>query len=145
MSISITKRVRNAMVGMVVVLCVLFTALIFVMVYIIEDQVFVNQVKVEQAAFEHVIADGDLQKIVDWKPSNGNVLRVDSADNLPASLPDSMVKTIVSDKGVHEYFDDENAMFIASQVRVDNGAPYYLVYDVENLLVVRSTNAHCLC
>jgi len=52
MSISITSRMRNAMVGLSVSLCVLFTGLIFLLVYVIEDQVFVNQLKIEQAEFE---------------------------------------------------------------------------------------------
>lgn len=139
MAISITSRVRNALVGLTLGLCLLFTALIFVLVYVIEDQVFVNQMKIEQAAFERIIADADPQQIRDWRPSNTNIQRIDSADNLPDSLPDTAVSSVVVSRGVHEYFDDGNAMFIASQVQPNNGVPYYLVYDVKDLLVVRNT------
>ena len=139
MAISITSRVRNAMIGLALGLCLLFTGLIFLLVYVIEDRVFVNQVNIEQVAFERVIAEAKPQGIRDWKPSNANILRIDSADNLPDSLPESTVMSIVEGRGVHEYFDDDNAMFIASLVQPNNGVPYYLVYDVKDLLVVRGS------
>lgn len=139
MAISIASRVRNAMAGLTLGLCLLFTGLIFMLVYIIEDQVFVNQVKVEQAAFERIAADSDPQRIRDWQPSNANIQRIDSTDKLPKSLPDTAVTNVVERRGVHEYFDDDNAMFIASLILPNNGASYYLVYDVKNLLVVRNT------
>ena len=139
MAISITSRVRNAMVGLVVVLSLLFTGLIFMLVYIIEDQVFVNQVKVEQRAFELIIADADPQKIRDWQPLNRNIVRIDSAKDFPKSLPAKALASVVERRGVHEYFDDDNAMFIASLMRPNNSSSYYLVYDVKDLLVVRNT------
>ena len=139
MAISITSRVRNAMLGLALVLCLLFTALIFLLVYIIEDQVFVNQVKVEQAAFERVIAEAEPQRIHDWQPSNANIQRIDLVENLPSGLPDATLLRIADRRGVHEYFDDDNAMFIASLAQPNSGAPYYLVYDVKELLVVRNT------
>jgi signal transduction histidine kinase len=139
MAINVTSRVRNAMVGLVLLLCLLFTALIFMLVYVIEDQVFVNQMKIEQLAFERIIADADPQKVRDWQPSNGNIKRIDWPDRLAESLPESAVERVVERRGVHEYFDDDKAMFIASLTRPNNGESYYLVYDVKDLLVVRNT------
>lgn len=139
MSISVTSRVRNAMVGLVLLLCLLFTALIFMLVYIIEDQVFVNQLKIEQRAFERVLADAQPQEIRDWQPLNGNIQRVDWSHKLPESLPQSTLMSVTERRGVHEYFDHKNAMFIASLTRPNNGGSYYLVYDVKDLLVVRNT------
>jgi signal transduction histidine kinase len=139
MAISITSRVRNAMVGLTLGLCLLFTGLIFLLAYVIEDELFVNQVKVEQVAFERVIANADPQKIRDWQPSNGNIQRIDSSDLLLGSLPESAVARVVKRYGVHEYFDDDNAMFIASLRLPNDGASYYLIYDVKDLLVVRNT------
>ena len=63
MTISITSRIRNAMVGLTVVLCLFFTGLIFLLVYIIEDEVFLNQIKVEQAAFELVIGSSNEKQV----------------------------------------------------------------------------------
>lgn len=139
MAISITSRIRNAMVGLTLGLCLLFTALIFLLVYVIEDQVFVNQVKVEQAMFEQIIEDADPQLIRDWQPLNRNIQRIDSLANLPNSLPATALSSLAERPGVHEYFDDDNAMFIASLILPNNAGKYYLVYDVKNLLVVRNT------
>ena len=139
MAISITSRVRNAMVGLTLGLCLLFAALIFLLVYVIEDQVFVNQVKVEQAMFEQIIEDADPQEIRDWQPFNRNIQRIDSLDNLPNSLPAMALSSLAERRGVHEYFDDDNAMFIASLMLPNNAGRVYLVYDVKGLLVVRNT------
>ncbi len=139
MAISITSRIRNAMVGLTLGLSLLFTALIFLLVYVIEDQVFVNQVKVEQAAFEQIIDDANPQLIRDWQPINRNIQRIDSLDNLPNSLPATALSVLAERLGVHEYFDDDNAMFIASLMVPNNADRVYLVYDVKDLLVVRNT------
>ena len=139
MAISITARIRNAMVGLTVVLCLLFSGLIFLMVYVIEDQVFENQLKVEQAIFEHVIASADPQRINGWQPANANVQLIYSVDQFPDSLPDTAARKVLERTGVHEYFDDDNAMFIAHLRRPDTAASYYLIYDVKNLLAVRGS------
>lgn len=139
MAISITSRVRSAMVGLSFGLCLLFTILIFMLVYIIEDQVFVNQIKVEQAAFERVVENAKPNRIDGWSPSNKNIKRFDSLVDLPHSLPAEAIADIVKHPGVHEYFDDDKAMFIANFSRPNTNQPYYLVYDVKELLVVRDT------
>jgi signal transduction histidine kinase len=139
MAISITSRVRNAMVCLTLGLCLLFTALIFLLVYVIEDQVFVNQVNIEQAMFKQIIEDADPQLIRDWQPINRNIQRIDSLNNLPTSLPATALSGLAERLGVHEYFDDDNAMFIASLMMPSNAGRVYLVYDVTDLLVVRNT------
>jgi len=139
MAISITSRIRNAMLGLPLVLCALFTGLIFLLVYIIEDQVFINQIKAEQVAFEHVIAEGDVKHIDKWQPANANIQRIEEVSDLPDSLPDAAAQSVVNNTGIHEYFDSHNAMFIASLKRPDDRAPYYLVYDVKHLLAVQKT------
>jgi signal transduction histidine kinase len=139
MAISITSRIRNALVCLTLGLCALFTVLIFMLVYVIEDQVFVNQVKVEQAMFEQLVEDGDQQLILDWQPLNRNIQRIDSLENLPEGLPETALSSLVERPGVHEYFDDDKAMFIASLIFPNNNGKVYLVYDVKDLLVVRNT------
>ncbi len=139
MAISISSRVRNAMIGLTLGLSLLFTVLIFLLVYVIEDKVFVNQIKVAQLAFENTITKGEPQKIDEWQPANANIQRVDSAINLPSSLSKTMLSRIIEQPGVHEYFDDDHALFIASLSQPTNQVPYYLVYDVKDLLVVRDT------
>jgi len=109
------------------------------LVYVIEDQVFINQIKVEQAAFESLIAKGDYQKIKSWRPANTNIRSIETLDDLPVSLPDKVLKRIKAEVGVHEYFDDNRAMFIAKLVSKSSGSDYYLVYDVKDLLVVRDS------
>ncbi len=139
MAISITSRIRNAMLGLTMVLCALFTGLIFLLVYIIEDQVFINQIKAEQVAFEQVIAKSDTHLIRNWRPTNANIERIDEGADLPHSLPDTVARSIVAKIGIHEYFDRDNAMFIASLRRPNDGLAYYLVYDVKHLLAVQKT------
>ena len=139
MAISITSRIRNALVGLTLGLCALFAMFIFMLVYVIEDQLFVNQIKVEQAVFERVIDAGDQQLIRDWQPSNRNIRRVDSLASLSESLADNALSAIAERPGVHEYFDDDKALFIASLILPNNAGKYYLVYDVKDLLVVRNT------
>jgi signal transduction histidine kinase len=139
MAINITSRIRNAMVSLSVGLCLLFTGLIFLLIFIIEDQVFENQLKVEQAAYERLIANADSHEIARWQPANANILLANSTEKLPDSLPDTAAKLVIERTGIHEYFDDHNAMFIAHLLRPDTGASYYLVYDVSKLLAVRGS------
>jgi len=139
MAISISSRVRNAMIGLTLGLSLLFTVLIFLLVYVIEDQVFVNQIKVEQFAFENLMANAEPKMIESWQPSNAKIQRIDSLEDLPVSLPKAILTRIVEQPGVHEYFDNDHALFIASLSRLTSQANYYLVYDVKELLVVRDT------
>ncbi|MFK8019142.1 MAG: sensor histidine kinase [Pseudomonadales bacterium] len=142
--VSVTSRVRNAMVGLAVALCLLFTGLIFLLVYIIEDQVFVNQLKAEQEMFERLFDNGSEQIIQNWRPGNGNIRLIHVANDLPESIPNLARKQIVAEHGVHEYFDNDHALFIAHRNRPDTNAPYYLVYDVKNLLAVRNSKQKLL-
>jgi signal transduction histidine kinase len=144
MAINITSRIRNALVGLTLAICLLFTGIIFMLVYVIEDQIFVNQVRGEQAAFESVIALADSDRILAWQPSTTNMRRVDSIELLSASLPAQIRQEVEDARGIHEYFDDEVAMFIAHQKRSDTGASYYLEYDVVGMLAVRETKTALL-
>ncbi len=139
MAINVTARVRNAMVSLTLVLSLMFTGLLFLLVYVIEDQLFVNQMKIEQASFENIIEHAGPKQIQGWQPRNANIRRIDLVENLPDTLPESVLNQVSKTNGIHEYFDDNNAMFIASLLLPDDGKRYFLVYDVKNLLVVRDT------
>lgn len=141
MAISISSRIRYAMAGLTVALAVLFTGLIFLLVYVIEDQVFINQIKLEQKSYERAIASATPQAIKDWKPSNANIKLLRTAQELPNSLPAKVKQNISSQLGVHEYFNDLDALFVSHLSRSDNGESYYLIYDVKNLIAVRGTKA----
>lgn len=141
MAISIRSRVRNSMVGLTVVLCSFFTALTFMLVYIIEDQVFVNQLKIEQLEFERIINSKNQQLMQDWQPANPNIQRIDEDQGLPSSLPSSELVRIKKSPGIHEFFGADTAMFIASLENKNSADFFYLVYDVKDLLVVRATKS----
>ena len=128
------------MVGLTLVLCLLFAILTILLVYIIEDQVFVNRIKAEQQAFERVLL-AQPQSEDEWQPLNTNIKRIDNAKGLPDSLPESTLTTILESQGIHEYFDNDNAMFIASLKTPRTDTPYYLVYDVSELLAVRKSKS----
>ena len=141
MAINVTSRIRNAMVMLTVVLCALFTGLIFLLVYVIEDQVFVNQVKLAQAQFTKIAEEGDPVLIQNWQPSNPTMQRVFSAEDLPTTLSLKLKAQIIDHAGVHEYFDDDNALFISRieslpDIEIQTG---FIVYDVGDLLAVRGS------
>ncbi|RBP49914.1 sensor histidine kinase [Arenicella xantha] len=139
MAISIRARIRNTLIGLAIVLCLLFSGLIFLLVYVIEDQVFVNQLKTEQAAFERVIASGNAVLIEAWQPTHTHMRRIDAVDLRSSALSEDKLRRVLAKPGVHEYFDNAQAMFIAHWVRPDTGVPYYLLYDVRELLAVRGS------
>jgi signal transduction histidine kinase len=139
MTISITSRIRNALVGLTVVMCVFFTGLIFLLVYIIEDEVLLNQVKIEQASFERVVTNGGAKQAREWQPSNANMKRLDSLISMVDVLPSNIIADVLEQRGIHEYFDDQQAMFIAHELRADNAKPYFLIYEVKDLLAVRGS------
>jgi len=134
MTISISSRIRNAMVGLSITLSLLFTALIFLLVYVIEDRVFANQIKVEQVKYEQ-------SKHADWQPENAKMRLISSAEKLPELLPKALKEAVVKKPGIHEYFDANNALFIAHFVHRENKQSYFLTYDVKELLAVRGSKA----
>ena len=137
MSISISSRVRNAMVGLAITLSILFTGFLFLLVYVIEDQVFVNQLKSEKLNFER-------SNNPQWQPENSKMRLIKTNHQLPEFLPTTLRSNIVQQPGVHEYFDDDKALFIAHFKLPDRQEPYYLIYDVEDLLAVRGTKTKLL-
>lgn len=141
MGINVTSRIRKAMVTLSLLLSLIFTVLIFMLVYVIEDQVFVNQVKLAQKEYTRVVSLGDSNKIKGWQPSTTMMKRIDSLELLPENFPTKLKAQIIQQAGVHEYFDDNNAMFIS---RLDNftekdNQAGFIVYDVSDLLAVRGT------
>ncbi len=139
MGINVTARIRNSMIALALCLCAVFTGLIFLLVYVIEDQVFVNQVKLAQSQFGEVVRYGDVEQIERWQPSSATMRRISSEVDLPDTLPNKLRKRIVEQAGVHEYFDDQNALFIARLSAPQFEQAGYLVYDVSDLLAVRGT------
>ena len=144
MQISISSRIRNSMVGITICLCFLFTVVIFLLVYVIEDQVFVNQIHAEKSAFERTLLEIGPQAASEWQPSNRNIQRIDLAQKIPPSLPKSKALAILKSTGIHEYFDDDSAMFIAHFINPENDTSYYLLYDVRELLAVQKTRSSLL-
>ncbi len=140
MAINVTSRIRNAMVGLALLLSAVFTAVIFLLIFIIEDRVFINQVKFAQAEFSHVVTNGSPAEISNWQPSGATMVRIYSVNDLPSSVPESVRARVDEQPGVHEYFDENNALFIARLNGVNNKASAgFLVYDVADLLAVRGT------
>lgn len=137
MTINITARIRNAMVGLALGLCALFAMLIFLLVYVIEDRVFVNQLKAEQESFEALVEVGEPSDILRWRPKNGHIRYIDAGSKLPDELSKDFISQLSKAQGVHEYFDDDRALFVAHNRRPDTNQAYYLVYDVKDQLAVR--------
>ena len=138
MSIAISKRIRNAIIALTLVLSLGFGALIFLLVYVIEDQIFVNQLRLEKQRIDH---HGDLSS---WQTLNQQIQLVTSVNELPTTLPDAFRVRVIRDVGVHEFFDPEHALFIAHYTAPASDAAYFLVYDVSALLAVRTSRSTVL-
>ena len=130
---------RNAMVGLSVSLCVLFTCLIFLLAYIIEDQVFINQLKAEQIEFEKVYLNENEERALKWTPNNSNIKLIRSVEKLPRNIANNVQQRIIAQAGIHEYFDGNNAFSIANIALPSADSSYFLLYDVKNLLAVRGS------
>lgn len=111
----------------------MFSALIFLLVYIIEDKVLVNQIKAESKAYS------DSGYISAWKPRNQNIQQYFLMSDLPDFIPKNLKEKIVLKEGVYEYFDDSRAMFIAHFSFKDSMGSYFLTYDVSDFITVRDT------
>lgn len=135
MGISISARIRYAMLGLSTVLCVLFAALIFMLVYIVEDRVFTNQIQKERRAYH------DSGFAPNWYPQNAHIKKIDSSAELPTYFPQNFVKRISRLSGIHEYFDHDKAIFVAHYRVEAAGTSYFLLYDVSDFLAVRGTKS----
>ncbi len=132
MAISIKARFRNSMLGLSLVLCAVFTMLLFIIVFTTEDQVFVNQMSAEKKLFD---LHQSQNPTVEWEPSNRRFLLASSIGALPDSVPLKDRNRIAQSIGIHEYFDSQNALFIHHFNVADSSR--FLVYDVSDLLAVR--------
>jgi len=133
MTINISTRIRRALLGLAIVLCVLFSGLTLVLVYVVEDKIFIDQLLSEQRSFRN---SGYSRS---WQPKNGSIRKLNSATELPKNLPKELRDIIIHKKGVHEYFDSTRAFFIAHNIKNSVDDSYFLMYDVSDFLAVRNT------
>ncbi len=129
----ISSRIKKALLSLSFGLSLVFGLLIFLLLYVIEDQVFINLLTDEQAHFNKV----SQSESVNWKPSVRYMELVEDKLQLPEKF-----QSIVSDKlGVYEYFDEGQAYFILHGQKMgntnDSAKSYYITFEVTELLAVR--------
>lgn len=134
MTISIRARFRNAMVGLSLALCMVFTVMLFVIVFTTEDQVFVNQLKAERKAYEMHQRESAGSN---WTPSSRRLQLVQSRESLPKAFNSAARDRILAASGIHEYFDAKKAYFVDHFHDPTTGASLFLIFDVSDLLAVR--------
>jgi signal transduction histidine kinase len=122
------------MIGLSLVLCMVFTLILFGIVFTTEDQIFVNQLSAEQKAYEaHQVQFPDTS----WVSSNLRFQLVKSLDSLPTALSQNDLDRIAGAIGIHEYYDSQAAYFIDHFQDSGTGASRFLIFDVSDLLAVR--------
>ena len=131
MRTSISARIRRALLGLTLGLCVLFTVLTFLLVYVIEDQVFMNLLKAEKQQFEDV-ESSDIER---WQPSHRQMQLYLSQQELPEQIQSLLGPT----DGVYEFFDKDEALFVMAAKRQDTQQRYFILFDVSTLLAVRDS------
>ena len=131
MRISIASRIRVALLGVAVGIGVIGAGLALMLLYSIEDGVFVRQLGLEQASLNRTAA----QNRFNWEPATRMMVVYWSRDQLPQKL----ASVIGDEDGIYEYFDAQNAYFVLKGKFADTDEEYILTYDVDSLLVVRST------
>ncbi len=131
---TISYRIKKALLGLTLGLSILFTGLIFLLVYIVEDQIFVNLLRTENQHFQQI----DVQQSTHWQPQNRSMQLITERKDLPQSLQNLKY----TKPGVYEYFDAPQAYFVLFDYRkapvTNEQKPYYITYDVSALLSVRS-------
>ncbi len=135
--VSVRSRIQKALLGLAFVLCATFTVLIFLVAFVIEDQVFINQLKLEQDRFETFVSQGN--DPFSWRARNAEIRLVMAAIDLPSGLSDSRRQLISQSVGVHEYFNEKTAVFIANVWLPSQRQSVFIVYDVSGLLAVRGS------
>lgn len=130
MKISIAQRIKRSMIGLTLVLSLVFTILAMMMVYVVEDQVFINILKHEQQSYESVPA----VEQANWQPSMQSM----SYYLNEASFPAEISQVIGEKLGVYEYFKAGNAGFLLLGQPADSDQKYVISFDVSGLLAVRS-------
>lgn len=130
----IGSRIKQVMVSLTLGLSLIFGLLIFLLVYVIEDQVFINLLKSEGKHFKNL----SHQQALTWQPASRSMKLFVNKDKLPKKLH----QIVLAKTGVYEYFEDAEAYFILFDQKqyseVEKPLAYYIVYDVSDLLVVRS-------
>lgn len=130
---TISHRIKKALLGLTFGLSIIFTLLIFLLVYIVEDDIFVNLLKIENQEFQQL----EIERINDWQPHNRSMQLITDHNYLPASLK----KIDYTRPGVYEYFNAPLAYFVMFDYKksavIDEKVPYYMIYDVSDLLSVR--------
>jgi signal transduction histidine kinase len=129
----ISSRIKKALLSLSFGLSLVFGLLTFLLLYVIEDQVFTNLLMAEQAHFNQLSPS----ESVNWQPSNRYMKFVDNKKQLPKKF-----QSIVSDKfGVYEFFENGQAYFILHSQKeimgIDLAKSYYIIFDVTELLAVR--------
>lgn len=133
-NISVSSRIRNAILGLAISLCVVFGGLMFMTVFIVEDAVFVKQMHAEHMNYKRALTSGS---DVNWQPTNGNMRMVTSVEELSNDLPTDFLAIVAKNTGIHEYFDQQQALFISHQYNL--GLSSFLLYDVSSFLAVRGS------
>ncbi len=117
------------MLGLTLVLCLVFTVLAMLMVYVVEDKVFMNLLKHEQQQYLQL---SGLERAA-WQPSNRYMRFYRQAADLPAEV----FNAIGAEPGIYEYFDAGKAGFVLRDQAHDS--EYFISFDVSALLAVRSS------
>ncbi len=131
MKLSIARRIKRSMIGLALTLCLFFTVMVMMMVYITEDQVFINLLRSEQLLYES-LAENEQSN---WQPTNQQMKLYPGIDQLPPALK----KIVGSKPGVYEYFDDDRAVFVLRNQLAPDTTDYFISYDVSGLLAVRTS------
>jgi len=121
------------MLGLTLGICLAFTGLSFLLVYVIEDQIFVNVLRNEQEQFEKI----PVSQIEFWKPASRYMDIVFRKTDLPNTLRPLSLK----ERGIHEFYHQNNAYFVLYSQREDNQQLYYITYNVSALLAVKGSRS----
>jgi len=129
----IRSRIRKALLSLSFGLSIIFGILIFLLLYIIEDEVFINLLRAEQAQYKQT----SQVQTSNWQPSNRYMNLYDKKQQLPETL-----QSVLTDKtGIYEFFEDDHAYFILHDKRQynnhSNSQSYYITFDVSELLAVK--------
>ncbi|WP_395373368.1 sensor histidine kinase [Marinicella sp. W31] len=131
MNTSISNRIKRTFLGLALALCLVFTGLTFLLVYITEDQIFVNQLSLEKQQFQQLPA----AQIYQWEPSH-RLMRLHTSKQ---QLSEELQNQIGTVDGIYEYFDGTDAVFVLATTHPENQQRYFIQFDVSSLLAVRDS------
>ena len=125
---SINSRIKKSLLGLSFMLSLIFGLVTFLLLYVIEDQVFINLLKTENKHYSQL----DSIQAQHWQPSNRHMKLIHNK----AQMPEKLQAVISSKKGVYEYFENDKAYFILHD-KNKHATSYYITFNVNELLVVR--------